>query len=308
MAVRDLLDGHLPYLPELPDRGPGADMIGRATALLVDVHAELTPSGWRVADRPGRDRSRAEAFWRQDLDELAEAYDGWQDDLKVQVVGPWTLAATLELQRGERVLVDAGAVRDVRTSLTEGLLAHLREIESLVPGARLVVQVDEPGLPAVIEGRLPTASGYGTVPAVDPQDVESGLRQVVGALGDRSTVIHCCDHAVPLPLLRATGVGAVSLDTTGMSAMQWESLAATVEDGVGLWAGCLPTDGSGTRETAVDTLMTGWRRTGMPSSGLDGLTVTPACGLAGAEPRAARDLQRLVVDVASAVTDVAHRS
>jgi hypothetical protein len=308
VTVRDLLDGHLPYLPELPGRGPGADMVGRATALLVDVHAELTPSGWRVADRPGRDRSRAEGFWRQDLDELAEAYEGWEDELKVQVVGPWTLAATLELQRGERVLVDPGAVRDVRASFTDGLLDRIREIESLVPGARLVVQVDEPALPSVIEGRLPTASGYGRVPAVDPQDVESGLREVVAALEDRSTVIHCCDGAVPLPLLRATGAGAVSLDTTGLTAMQWESVAATVEDGVALWAGCLPTDGSWTREAAVDALTTGWRRTGMSSSGVDGLTVTPACGLAGAQPPAARDLQRRAVDVASALTDVAHGS
>ena len=47
-----------PYLPELPDRGPGADLTGRTAALLVDIAAEVTPRGWRLAERPGRDACR----------------------------------------------------------------------------------------------------------------------------------------------------------------------------------------------------------------------------------------------------------
>jgi hypothetical protein len=42
-----------PYLPELPDRGPGADLTGRTAALLVDMPVEVTPRGWRPAERPG---------------------------------------------------------------------------------------------------------------------------------------------------------------------------------------------------------------------------------------------------------------
>ena len=49
----------LPYLPELPARGPGADMIGRAAALLVELPVDLQPAGWRLVDRPGRDQARA---------------------------------------------------------------------------------------------------------------------------------------------------------------------------------------------------------------------------------------------------------
>ena len=40
---------------------------------------------------------------------LAEAYDGYPGALQVQVGGPWTLAASVELTRGERALVDPGA-------------------------------------------------------------------------------------------------------------------------------------------------------------------------------------------------------
>jgi len=38
----------LPHLPELPARGVGADMIGRTVGLLVDLAAEVVPTGWRV--------------------------------------------------------------------------------------------------------------------------------------------------------------------------------------------------------------------------------------------------------------------
>src|SRR5262249_18056980 len=43
----------LPHQPELPARGPGADLIGRSAALLVDIAVDLQPSGWRLGDRAG---------------------------------------------------------------------------------------------------------------------------------------------------------------------------------------------------------------------------------------------------------------
>jgi hypothetical protein len=299
-TVRDLLgDGHLPFLPELPARGPGADMVGRASGLLVDLHVDLQPGGWRFVDRPGRDSARTAALWRQDLDELAEVFDGYEGDLKVQVTGPWTLAAGIELNRGEKVLADGGAVRDLVGSLAEGLRRHVAEIQRLVPGASLVVQVDEPSLPAVLAGRLPTASGYGHLRAVDPQTALSGLREVLAAAEGAATVVHCCDPAIPLPLLRATGVGAVALDVTALSPARWESVAATVESGVGLYAGCLPTDGSGTVRGAADLVVRGWTDAGMSPRDLAGLTATPACGLAGLTPEGARRVLRSAVDVAA---------
>src|SRR6266550_3890856 len=74
----------LPYLAELPARGPGADLTGRTAALLVDLPVELTPAGWRFAGRPGRDLSRARSFLSADLDALEEVADGYQGPLKIQ--------------------------------------------------------------------------------------------------------------------------------------------------------------------------------------------------------------------------------
>jgi len=135
-AIRDLLseDG-LPYLPELPARGPGADIIGRSAGLLADLAVDLQPMGWRFVDRPGRDAHRTSGLIRQDLDELAEAFDGYAGDLKVQIAGPWTLASSIWLHRGERSVVDAGATRDVIASLAEGLRVHLGEVAQLLPKA-----------------------------------------------------------------------------------------------------------------------------------------------------------------------------
>jgi hypothetical protein len=307
-GVREILAGddggdgdrHLPYLPELPRRGPGADMVGRAAGLLVELPVDLQPGGWRFVDRPGRDAERTAALWRRDLDELAEAFDGYEGDLKVQCTGPWTLAAAVELTRGEKALADQGATRDLVGSLAEGLRVHLGEVGRLVPGARLVLQLDEPSLPAVLAGRLPTASGYGHLRAVDPQTVVAGLGDVLAAAPDpKATVVHCCDRGIPLPLLRQSGTGAVALDVTDLTPARWESLAATVEEGVTVYAGCLPTDGSGTARAAADAVAAGWRDAGMAASTLDALVATPACGLAGLTPEAAWRVQRAAVDVAA---------
>jgi hypothetical protein len=304
-VVRDLLadpgdgaDG-LPYLPELPDRGPGADLIGRGLGLLVDMPVDLQPSGWRLTDRPGRDQGRGAAYLREDLDELAEAFDGWSGRLKVQVAGPWTLAAGTWLPRGERVVSDAGATRDLIASLAEGIRLHLTAVRGLVPGAELVLQVDEPSLPAVVEGRLPTASGYGANRAVDPQDALDGLRAVLAAAPETARpVVHCCAADAPIVLLRRTGAD-LAVDTSLLGPRGWEGIAVGVEDGMTLYAGCVPTAGATPRPQAVvDGLAERWHELGMPLALLGGLVVSPACGLAGLTPDQGRDVQRVCIDSA----------
>jgi methionine synthase II (cobalamin-independent) len=306
-AVRDLLseDG-LPYLPELPARGPGADIIGRGAGLLAELAVDLQPMGWRFVDRPGRDAHRTSALMRQDLDELAEAFDGYVGDLKVQIAGPWTLASSIWLHRGERSVVDAGATRDLIASLAEGLRVHLAELARLIPRASFVVQIDEPGLPSVLSGELPTASGFGRIRAIDPTVATEGLRDVIAAAGDRHTVVHCCASDVPLVLLRDTGVKAVSLDVALLGPKSWESVAATVESGVDLWAGVVATDATDAQVTEViDPLVAAWHSVGLTLSDLSRVTLTPACGLAGLTPQGARGVQRLAVDAARALTETA---
>ena len=41
----------LPHLAELPERGPGADMIGRSAGFLVDLPVQLYAGRWQIATR-----------------------------------------------------------------------------------------------------------------------------------------------------------------------------------------------------------------------------------------------------------------
>src|SRR5882757_7954111 len=170
----------LPYLPELPARGPGADMVGRAFAVLTELYAAVAPSGWRFAEHPGRDSRRAVSFLDEDLDALEERGQRYTGAIKVQVAGPWTLAATVELRHGDKALSDAGACREIAASLADGLRGHVAEVRKRLPGADLiVVQLDEPALPAALRGGVPTASGFGKLAAVEDSVVETALRTVV---------------------------------------------------------------------------------------------------------------------------------
>jgi hypothetical protein len=280
----------LPFLPELPARGPGADMIGRTLGMLVELYARVEPSGWRFGDRPGRDTRRARTWLGQDLDALEEFTQGYEGLLKVQAVGPWTLAAGVELRNGEAALSDAGACRDLTESLAEGLRLHLTEVRRRVPGAEVVLQLDEPSLTAVLGGRVRTASGYRTHRAVDRGVVEGGLREIVRTAG-APAIAHSCAPEVPFGLLRAAGVAGVSFDFGLLTESDWDAVGEAVEAGTALFTGVVSGTDAPLSDPAgsVSGVRALWRRLGL-SPGILGasVAVTASCGLAGASPAYAR--------------------
>ncbi len=278
----------MPHLPELPGRGAGADMVGRTAGLLVDLAVDITPAGWRLVPRSGVDQRRAEEFLARDLDALHEEAEGYSGPLKLQAVGPWTMAASLERSRGERAVVDAGARRDLAQSLTEGLVAHIVAVAARVPGATIVVQLDEPSIPAVLKGGLPTASGFGRLPVVAAEAVEQELRAVIGGLAV-PVVVHCCAPRMPLTLVRAAGAAGLSFDL-GL-AQDLDAVGEAVDAGVRLLVGVVPgTDVELPVAKATAARVQGWwRELGFPVEQLpDAVTLTPSCGLAGATPGYAR--------------------
>ncbi|MFH8520222.1 methionine synthase [Streptomyces gelaticus] len=286
--------GGLPYLAELPARGPGADMIGRTIGLLVDLYAHVEPSGWRISDRPGRDTRRAGSWLGEDLDALEEFTQGYEGPLKVQAVGPWTLAAALERRGGEAALGDPGACRDLAGSLAEGLRAHLAEVRRRVPGAEVILQLDEPSLTGVLRGRIRTASGYRTYRAVDRQVVEGTLREVLAAGGESATLVHSCAPEVPFALLRRAGADGISFDFSLLTEREDDAIGEAVEGGTQLFLGVVPgTDpalgGLSDPGGSVMGVRTLWRRLGLnPGTLAKSVVITPSCGLAGASPAYAR--------------------
>lgn len=284
-----------PFLPELPGRGAGADMIGRATAMLVDLPAETTARGWKLATHPGRDQRRAAGFLSYDLDAIAGAADGYAGPLKISVCGPVTLAAGIELSRSVNpALADPGALADLTASLAEGLAAHVREVGERVPGARVVVQVDEPSLPAALAGRVRTASGLNFVPPLDEMVASAALRSVLEATA-QFTIVHSCAPGFPFGFVTGAGAGAVSFDLSLLRREDLDAVAEAADAGAGLLAGAVPAGGGDAgaqprppRQTA-EAVAEMWRRTSLDPRQFAGqVVITPACGLAGAAPAAAR--------------------
>ena len=304
-AVRMVLGElpEMPYLPELPGRGPQADMTGRALAIVTELGADLQPAGWRLTDRPGIDQRRARSLLAQDLDALEEQSQGYQGRLKIQVAGPWTLAATVERPRGDRILADHGARRELAQALAAGLTDHVADVRRRVPGAEIVVQVDEPALPAVMAARIPTASGLGRHRSVDAPAASPPLEWVFGAIAaaGATPVAHCCAADAPLSLLTGAGARGVSVDLAQLSAAAYDVVGGLIEKGQLVFLGVVPTAAPDPRpsdraltEKVLRLLdMLGFDQESAEAS----LVITPACGLAGASPDWARQamvLSRLV--------------
>lgn len=295
------------HLPELPGRGVGADMIGRTASLLVDMPVDLQPSGWRLVDRPGADAYRARSMLQADLDAVEIALLGYAGPLKVQAAGPFTLAAAVERTRGDRVLADHGARRDLAQSLAEGLRLYRDGVAARVPNAHVVVQVDEPGLPAVLAGAVPTASGLGRHRAVHEPEAEELLGAVLGSAGP-FPVVHCCAANPPVALLRRAGVEVLSVDVDVLDRAVLDELSEVVDGGLALWPGIVPAtppdpvpaDGDLARrlQRFYDRLDAD------PAAMLPGTVVTPACGLAGATESWARTAYRLARGTAAAFEEL----
>ena len=243
-AVRDILTD-LPHLPELPQRGPGADLIGRGAALLVDLPVELQPHGWRLVDSPGRDARRAASWLRSDLDALAEAFDGYAGPLKVQVAGPWTLAASLWLPRGERALTDPGARREVVESLAAGVVDHLAAVRSCGArgrdgGAARRAVPDRRCWPGGCRPRPATA---GSAPSTRSRPSRAWRRCCAPSTRPvPARVLHCCAPDVPIALLaRAGAAGPEPGHLVARRRAAGSSSARRSRPELRLWAGAVPT-------------------------------------------------------------------
>jgi methionine synthase II (cobalamin-independent) len=303
----------LPHLPELPARGATAAMTGRSLAVVADLGFDLQPAGWRLTDASGVDHRRARSLLAEDLDALEEQAQGaglFQEggELKVQVAGPWTLAATVERPRGDRLLADHGARREVAQALAEGVRAHVVDLRRRVPGASLLVQVDEPVLPAVLAGQVPTASGFGRHRSVDPPRASAALEEVFAAIAESGAtpVAHCCASDVPIGLLRGAGARALSVDVEVLAAAAYDELGAALDAGERVLLGVVPaTDPlrTPTDRQVVDKVLRLLDMLGFGPEEVAGQVVlTPSCGLAGASPRYAREALSLVRDSASRIT------
>ncbi len=285
----------LVFLPELPGRGVSAGLTGRAVAVAADLAFDLQPAGWRLTGAVGMDQRRARSLLAQDLDCFEEQLQGFAGQLKVQVCGPWTMAATVERPRGDKVLADHGGRRELAQALSEGLRDHIADVRRRVPTAsRVVVQLDEPALPAVLAARVPTASGFGRHRSVDTPEAVAALVWLSEAITEAGAEmwVHCCAADVPVDALVRAGARAILVDLAKLLARGQEGLAEAVDSGVAVGLGVVPStdpkEGGSDRQTIESAL----RWADVVGVDLDEIGprvgITPSCGLAGATPAWAR--------------------
>jgi len=300
LVVAELTSGDgVPHLPELPGRGPGSDLVGRTAGLLAgvvpDLAVETTATGWRFADAPGRESRRAASWLGEDLDAWEEALQGFDGTVAVSLAGPWTLAAAIELRTGERAVRDPGACRDIGGALEIAVVDHLADLRRRLPSAHLSLWFDEPALPAVLSGEIPTQSGLSRYAGVDEPVVEAAYRRLVEAAhgADAAAVVHCCGARPPYALLVRSGFDALSVDLLLHDRHDDDAIGDLVEAGRRLVAGVLsPTDTALSEVSASVELVRdlGHRLGHSPEAIASWVLVSPTCGLAGASPDHARSV------------------
>jgi methionine synthase II (cobalamin-independent) len=304
------LAGALAHIVELPARGVGADPLGRAGALLIDVAIDTVPRGYRIAARPGAVTRRAHSLLDEDMDALEEAWEiaglrGAQRVVKVQAAGPITLAAGLELATGHRAITDSGAVRDLAASLAEGVAAHRAALARRLD-TPVVVQFDEPSLPAALGGQLTGVTALSPVAALDDAVAGALLDTCVAAVG-ADVALHSCAPDLPWDLLQRSTIGAVSIDAGTLRAADLDGVAAFVESGRTVMLGVVPSTAPERRPSAEEVaaaVVAVTDRLGFGRSALrERIGVTPACGLAGATPQWARTAIALARKAAEAFAD-----
>ncbi|HET6209093.1 MAG TPA: methionine synthase, partial [Jatrophihabitans sp.] len=195
----------------------------------------------------------------------------------------------VELPNLHKVLTDHGAFRELAESLAEGARLLLADLAGRLPGTAVVLQLDEPALPQVLAGQVPTPSGYGTVRALPEPVAEAALAGVLTTAEAGHRVLHCCGSDVPYRLFAAAGADAVSVDAGLIRDADLDAIGTVLDQGLGLWLGVLPgTDaelvaGQLSPAAITDRVRRLWGKLGFePQLLAEQVVLSPSCGLAGA--------------------------
>jgi 5-methyltetrahydropteroyltriglutamate--homocysteine methyltransferase len=278
--------------------------------LLIDVAIDTVPRGYRVAARPGAVTRRAASLLDEDIDGLEEAWEtaglrGSGRPVKVQAPGPITLAAELELANGHRAITDLRAVHDIAASLAEGVAAHRASVSRRLD-TPVVVQFDEPSLPAAVAGRLTGVSALSPVAPID-ETLATTMLDICAAAAGAEVSVHCCGTTLPWKALQRSNIGAVSVDVGTLEAADLDAIAEFVESGraivLGVVSSSTPPRLPAVEEVAAAVVAV-TDRLGFTRSALrDRIGITPTCGLAAATPQWARTAIGLARRAAEAFAD-----
>lgn len=299
-----------PGLVMLPQRGPWAEPLARTLALCESMPASLQPHGWRLGLSPDETARRAVRQLGSDVEAFALAAHGWSGSVSLPSIGPFSLAASLWLPVGDRVIGDQVALADVLESLTLGLIRHAEQVTAArhapTPEAGYEVVLAEPLLAQVVDGAIPTFSGLGRLRAVPAEQVTHRLARLVAHLAGHRVVVAVPAQAAVLRMVGAARPAALQLDVTALGESGWEALAEQVEAGIEVRCAVVPAV-PGDAAVIARSVAERWRGLGLPIPGTRGsgaLTLLPRSGLVDLSPSDAQATLRLVARCAVALGEL----
>ncbi|MBC3186224.1 hypothetical protein H7347_06495 [Corynebacterium sp. zg-331] len=229
--------GDLVHLPQLPRRGLDSHPVGRTAALLPGIPVDRGPRGWVL--RPGN--LRLSDRLRRDVDACEEVWAGAPGRVKVQVLGPWSLAAGLETPGGHRAFADAGALRDLTEALIQGIAEHAGEVARRMD-AEVIVQIDEPLAARIAAGAIPGTHDFDRIAPVSQEDLGARWHEVIEGTREEILVNLCAQNppwaAVRRSRARTVVLSAGAMRGTALIDALGEHLDAGLRLGVGVGPGC----------------------------------------------------------------------
>lgn len=269
----------MPAAPQLPRRSPAEGMIAQVAAGMPGVKVRndgsLLIDPRRLDPSPGV-RQLDERAWVGLAAFLDEAAGRRCATVKLQLTGPITLALAL-VAGGAPPRLAFGAAGAAVMSVGR---AVVRRAGERLPGTRLVVVLDEPGLSAATRAEFPFEREE-TIDLVSAALATLGPEVVTG--------VHCCGQG-DLRIALQAGPDVLSVPVRREVVDDAGGLDAFVERGGWVAWGVVPTDGPiGEREESLWRRLTSlWfelARTGCDLARLRAQAlVTPACGLATHAP------------------------
>ncbi|APF39705.1 hypothetical protein [Neomicrococcus aestuarii] len=323
VVLGELVHPHLPAVFELPDRGRTSDTLGRSVSVLEGIFADIQPYGWRVTDAPGKDIRSAVSARTSDLGIMADVIGETQNQpetLVLPFLGPLSLASSLHLHFGEKVISDSGARRDIAQSLAVGISEWVRTVRRATGVSSVVVLVSEPHADAALSGQIKTISGYRTLRAVDRAEALATWTSFVSVFKDddaASVVLNLSDTSGAVGRAHAETLGrfaSIGADGWYVDALKhrpdmgvWEGVAELIEADKSVWLGAIDVSRAGLagheRESVTqifESISQPWRNVGLSFDQFHQIVLTPTQGLQGQSPAHATRMLRRLTDLVDA--------
>lgn len=246
-AVTEIICGELAtvHLAELPHRGPGSDLVGRAAGILTDLPFDVIAGDYRLVQGKSTLARRAKSLLSEDCDLLEEVWErsgrsssqkSSTNVVKTQVVGPYTLAASLELRTGVRAIKDSGAINALIDSLADGIATQAKDLARRL-NAQLIVQLDEPLLADVIDGYLKPPTRLDVINPITAQQVSEGYARFIAAVG-YPVILRSVRRRHPWEIFGQ--FDGVCIDLGSITRKDYDALGALSENDCALFLGVIP--------------------------------------------------------------------